>query len=64
MTHWGDKYKPHKRGKRLIFVERATGKPIRQMSAVSSDGQPLRPRDIQAKAGPALDNKLLLRARE
>jgi hypothetical protein len=34
------------------------------MSAISRDGQALRPRDIQAKAGPALDNKLLLRGRE
>ncbi len=64
MTHWGDKYKPDKRGKRLTFVERATGKPIREMSAVSKDGRQLRPRDIRAKAGPALDNELLLRVRE
>ena len=35
---------------------------FREMSAVSKDGRALRPRDIQAKAGPALDNKLPLRA--
>ena len=64
MTHWGDKYKPDARGKRLVFVERATGKPIREMSAVSRDGRQLRPRDIKAKAGPALDNGTLLRVHE
>jgi DNA-binding HxlR family transcriptional regulator len=64
MTHWGDKYKPNRRGKRLVFVERSTGKPIREMSAVSKDGRALRPREIQAQAGPALDHKLLPRAHE
>jgi len=61
MTHWGDKHKPDARGKRLVFVERETGKPIRPMSAVSRDGRSLRPREIQAKAGPALDHTLPLR---
>ncbi len=64
MMHWGDKYEPHRRGKRLVFVERATGKPIREMSAVSKDGRSLRPHEIQAKAGPALNDKILLRALE
>lgn len=65
MTHWGDKYKPAPRGKRLVFVERATGKPIREMGVMSKDGRALRPRDIQAKAGPGLDDgQLLKRGRE
>lgn len=64
MTHWGDKYKPDPRGKRLVFVERATGKPIREMSVVSKDGRALHPRDIQAKTGPALDTKPFRGVRE
>jgi hypothetical protein len=64
MTHWGDKYKPDPRGKRLVFVERSTGKPIREMSAVSRDGRSLRPREIQARPGPALDAPLSLRIRQ
>jgi DNA-binding HxlR family transcriptional regulator len=54
MTHWGDRYKADPSGDRLVFVERSTGRPIRRMSAVSEDGRPLEPRDIQATPGPAL----------
>jgi DNA-binding HxlR family transcriptional regulator len=53
MTHWGDHYKPNPRGERLVFVERATGKPIRPMSAVSQDGRSLAPEQIKAVTGPA-----------
>lgn len=53
MTHWGDRYKPDPRGQRLVFVERATGRPIRPMAAVSEDGRSLSPEQIRAVAGPA-----------
>ncbi len=55
IMHWGDKHKPNPAGDRLIFVERGTGIPIRSMSAVGSNGQPLSGRDIRATAGPGLD---------
>ena len=55
MTHWGDKHRPHANGDRLVFVERESGRPIRRMGATSEDGRPLRPRDVRAVAGPALD---------
>ena len=29
MTHWGDTYLPHPEGKRLTFVDRREGKPIK-----------------------------------
>ncbi len=54
MTHWGDKHRPHEDGARVVFVERASGQPIRSMSAVSEDGRMLRARDLKARAGPAL----------
>jgi DNA-binding HxlR family transcriptional regulator len=54
MTHWGDVYKPNPRGTRLVFVERATGKPIARMSATSRDGRPLKPREVRAVPGPGL----------
>jgi DNA-binding HxlR family transcriptional regulator len=57
MTHWGDKYKADARGDRLVFVERASGRPIRRMSAVSEDGRSLQPRDVQARPGPALEGE-------
>ena len=55
MTHWGDRHRPNVNGTRLTFVERESGKPIRRMSVTSEDGRILRPRDIRAIAGPALD---------
>jgi len=54
LTHWGDKYMPHPDGVRLNFVEKATGEPIREMSAMSQDGRPLGAKDIRAIPGPAL----------
>jgi DNA-binding HxlR family transcriptional regulator len=54
MTHWGDVHKPHPKGTRFVFVERATGKPIARMSATSRDGRALQPREIKAVAGPAV----------
>jgi DNA-binding HxlR family transcriptional regulator len=52
MTHWGDRHKPHAKGKRVVFVERATGEPIQPMAVHSADGRVLRPRDIRAVPGP------------
>ena len=54
MTHWGDKYQPNPKGERWIFVEKETGEPIQQMSAMSRDGKPLGTRDITSVAGPAV----------
>jgi DNA-binding HxlR family transcriptional regulator len=52
MTHWGDQNKPHPRGKRVVFVERATGKAIAPMAVRSADGRVLSARDIKATPGP------------
>ena len=57
MTHWGDAYKPNPKGARLVFVERATGKPIARMSAMSRDGRPLKPLEVRAVPGPGLSPK-------
>jgi DNA-binding HxlR family transcriptional regulator len=56
MTHWGDKNKPHPRGKRVVFVERATGKPIAPMAVRSADGRALSARDIKATPGPGANS--------
>jgi DNA-binding HxlR family transcriptional regulator len=55
MTHWGDRYKPNPKGRRMIFIERANGQPIAEMSARSADGRALEPRDIKGVAGPGLE---------
>lgn len=52
MTQWGDRHKPHPRGKRVVFVERATGKPIAPMAVRSADGRVLSARDVKATPGP------------
>ena len=54
MTHWGDRYKPNPKGDRVVFVERATGKPIAPMDVRSHDGRTLGPREIKAVPGPGL----------
>jgi DNA-binding HxlR family transcriptional regulator len=54
MTHWGDAHKPHPKGARLVFVERATGEPIARMRVISSEGRPLEPREVGVVVGPAL----------
>jgi len=64
MTHWGDRHKPDARGDRLVFVERATGRPIRRMSVVSDDGRTLQAREIMATAGPALAGNWPFKARD
>lgn len=54
MTHWGDAYLPHPEGKRLTFVDRRDGKPIKTMGVYAHDGRKLKPKEIKAKAGPGL----------
>jgi len=56
LTHWGDEYAPNPKGIRLEFVDRSTNLPIRRMSAVSQDGEPLAARDIKVVPGPGLLN--------
>ena len=54
MTHWGDKHRPNPEGDRLIFTERESGKPIRQMGVMSEDGRSLQAREVRAVVGPGL----------
>ena len=54
MTHWGDEFEPNPDGKRLVFVERGTERPIRSMAVMSEDGRPLTAREVKAVAGPGL----------
>jgi len=54
MTHWGDTYLPHPKGKRITFVDRRDRKPIRPVVIYAADGRRLKPREILAKAGPGL----------
>jgi len=54
MTHWGDTYMPNPDGKRLTFVDRKDGKPIKPVGIYAADGRRLKPKEIKAKAGPGL----------
>lgn len=57
MTHWGDTYMPHPDGKRLTFVDRKEGKPIKTVGLYAADGRRLKPKEIMAKAGPGLKDE-------
>ncbi len=54
MTHWGDTYMPNPEGKRLTFVDRRDGKPIKRVGIYAADGRRLKPKEIKAKPGPGL----------
>jgi DNA-binding HxlR family transcriptional regulator len=56
MTQWGDTYMPHPDGKRLTFVDRRDGKPIKAVGIYAADGRRLKPREVMARPGPALGN--------
>ena len=52
ITHWGDKYRPHPKGTRLIFKDRETGVPIQPIHAITEDGKSLKPGELTAEPGP------------
>ena len=54
MTHWGDKHVPDKKGARIVFVDKKTGKPIAPMSAHNAGGEPVEYYEIEPTLGPAL----------
>jgi len=56
MTQWGDTYMPHPDGKRLVFVDRKDGKPIKAVGIFAADGRRMKPKEIKATAGPGLRN--------
>lgn len=57
MTHWGDVYMPNPAGKRLTFVDRRDGRPIKAMAVYAGDGRRLKPKDVRAKPGPGFLRK-------
>jgi len=60
MTHWGDTYMPNPSGKRLTFVDRRDGKPIKAMAVYAADGRKLKPKDIKARPGPGFASNRLV----
>lgn len=56
MTHWGDKHLPDKKGDRIVFVDKRTGRPIEAMSVRDVDGNPLRYFQYRPVKGPALED--------
>jgi len=49
MTQWGDKHKPHPKGKRLQFIDRRDNKPIQKIAIYANDGRKLKAMDIKAR---------------
>lgn len=54
MTQWGDTYMPNPEGKRLTFVDRRDGNPIKPVGIYAADGRRLKPKEIKARPGPGL----------
>ena len=55
MSLWGEKHAPHPKGKRIVLIEKATGREIDEVAVLSADGAPLHARDVHVAAGPAAD---------
>ena len=51
-TQWGDRWAPNRRGKRVVFVEATTGRPIVHLAPSTARGKPLRMEEIEPRAGP------------
>ena len=51
-TQWGDKWAPNRRGKRVVFVEATTGRPIAALAPCTAQGELLRMEEIEPRAGP------------
>jgi DNA-binding HxlR family transcriptional regulator len=54
MTQWGDTYMPNPEGKRLTFVDRRDGHPIKPVGIYAADGRRLKPKELKARPGPGL----------
>jgi len=57
LTQWGDKYKPHPEGARLTFVDKESGNPIQPIAVQAADGRTLKPKQVRAIRGPALNKE-------
>lgn len=56
LTEWGEQWAPNPKGRRIRFVERATGKDIAGVSALSADGKkPLGLAELAVLPGPGAD---------
>jgi len=51
-VQWGDKWAPDRRGKRIVFVEAASGEPVEPIAPRSRKGKPLKVEEIEPRAGP------------
>ena len=55
---WGEKWRPNKRGRRLVLIEKATGEPIAGAKVLSNDLRSLQSWDIRAEPGPGAGKAL------
>ena len=63
MTHWGDKHVPDKKGGRIVFVDKKTGRPIAPMSVHNADGKPVEYYEIKPTLGPAIKGPAIKKPR-
>ncbi len=64
LTQWGDRWVFGEGAEPFLFVERASGDPIRQIQVSAQDGTPLRPREMRIAAGPGASEQDRQRVRD
>ncbi len=52
LIHWGDEYRPHKKGTRFILMDKENNEPIKKMSIYAESGSEVKPGKIGVIAGP------------
>lgn len=56
MTQWGEQHMPNPAGERIVFMDRQSGKRIKQLSMYADDGRLLGYGDLQVQFGPGVWN--------
>lgn len=54
LIHWGDEYRPHKKGPRFHLVDSETEEPIRTMGIYTAGGAEVKPGKVKLIPGPGV----------
>ncbi len=54
LIHWGDEFRPHRKGPRFRFVDAETEEPIRPMGIYTESGAAVKPGNVRVLPGPGI----------
>ncbi|MEM7080691.1 MAG: helix-turn-helix domain-containing protein [Pseudomonadota bacterium] len=57
LIHWGDEYRPHPKGERLMFADADSGEAIRKMEIYTESGAQVLPGRIEVTPGPGFERR-------